>query len=51
MVGLNQAIDYQQQQLAEIEARYRLLEENRINGIYIGTFALDETGVGVEAGR
>ncbi|MCB9109063.1 MAG: glycosyltransferase family 39 protein [Anaerolineales bacterium] len=51
VVGLDQAIDYQQQQLAEIEARYRLLEENRINGIYIGTFALDETGVGVEAGR
>ena len=40
VVGLDQAVEYQQQQLAEIEARFELLSENKTGNIFIFSYAL-----------
>jgi 4-amino-4-deoxy-L-arabinose transferase-like glycosyltransferase len=41
VVGLDQAVDHQRKQKKEFDLQYRLLEETRIGGIYIFTYALD----------
>lgn len=51
VVGLDHSVDYQVKQKQRFDARYHLLAENQIDGIYIFTYALNETEDNVEAGR
>ncbi|MCB0208393.1 MAG: glycosyltransferase family 39 protein [Anaerolineae bacterium] len=51
VMGIEHSADYQVKQKRLFDSRYHVLDENKIDGIYIFTYALDEVNDDVEAGR